>query len=90
MMRVLPRWLTDLAVELAGQWRISRAIDRAFAAADPEALAVFKTGTFAAVFTRRGRDARGEELMEYARLVVEKDGSGYRYRRLFAAVDRQD
>jgi hypothetical protein len=90
MMRVLPRWLTDLAVELAGHWRISRAIDRAFAAGDPEALAVFRTGTFAAVFTRRGLYARGEEFVEYARLVVEKDGSGYRYHRLFTGTDPQD
>ncbi|MGA4844684.1 hypothetical protein [Streptomyces sp. G45] len=90
LMRVLPNWLTDFFVELAGHWQISRSIDRAFAAGDQEALAVFKTGTFAAVFTRRGLYARGDEFVEYAHRVFEADGSCYRFHRTFADIDRQD
>ncbi|MFJ2628979.1 hypothetical protein ACIO6T_37895 [Streptomyces sp. NPDC087532] len=90
MMRLLPIWVTDLAVDLAGHRRISRAIDRAFAAEDPQALTVFRTGALAATFTRRGHNARGEELAEYARLVMTTDLSFYRYHRTFAGIDPQD
>jgi hypothetical protein len=90
MMRLLPTWITDLAVDFAGHWRISQAIDRAFAAEDPQALAVFRTGAFAATFTHLGRDARGKELAEYARLVIATDLSCYRYHRTFAGTGPQD
>ncbi|MEV5279704.1 hypothetical protein ACFYMW_25560 [Streptomyces sp. NPDC006692] len=90
LMRLLPTWIADLSVELAGHWQISRAIDRAFAAEDPQALAVFRTGAIAATFTRRGRNARGEELAEYARLVMDADQSCYRYHRTFLNVEPQD
>ncbi|NGO77741.1 hypothetical protein G6045_19045 [Streptomyces sp. YC504] len=90
LMRVVPNWLSDFFVELAGHWQISRAIDRAFAAGDREALAVFKTGTLAVVFTRRGLAARGDEFVEYARRVCEADGSCYRYHRTFADRGERD
>ncbi|MFF4741297.1 hypothetical protein ACFY2W_36250 [Streptomyces sp. NPDC001262] len=82
--RWMPHWLGDLVVELVGNWKLSRAIDRAFAAGDPEALAVFRTGTFAATFTRKGFFARGEEMVAYAERVIAADGSPYRYHRMFA------
>ena len=90
IVRLLPTWISDLAVDLTGHWRISRAIDRAFAAEDPQALAVFRTGALAATFTLRGCNARGEELAEYARLVMAADLSCYRYHRTFAGIDPQD
>lgn len=90
IIRLPPTCITDLAVDFAGHWRISRAIDCAFAAEDPQALAVFRTGAFAATSTRRGRDARGEELAEYARLVMATDLSFYRYLRTFPGIDPQD
>ncbi|MGW2421350.1 hypothetical protein ACWC0C_19250 [Streptomyces sp. NPDC001709] len=90
MMRLLPTWITDVVVDFIGHWRISRAIDRAFAAEDPQALTVFRTGAFAATFTRQGRKARGEELAKYARLVMATDLSCYRYHRTFAGIESQD
>ncbi|NXY94464.1 hypothetical protein HYE82_08670 [Streptomyces sp. BR123] len=84
---LLPTWVSDHCVELAGNWRLSRAIDRAFAAGDTEALSVFRTGTLRATFTTDGMLARTDELVAYAELVVEADGCAYRYHRLFSGLE---
>lgn len=89
LMRVLPRWLIDVFVELAGHWKTSRDIDQAIAAGDREAFVAFTTGTFAAAFTRRGLYARGDEFVEYARLVLAKDGACARYHCTFADPDQR-
>lgn len=72
---------------LTRNWKLTRAIDKAFAAGDAEALSVFRTGTLAATFTRGGSFARTNELVAYAALVTAKDGCAYRYRRLVSAPE---
>ncbi|MFF3863638.1 hypothetical protein [Streptomyces sp. NPDC002209] len=67
--------------------KLSRAINQAFAAEDPESLSVFKTGTLRATFTISGMLARTDELVAYAELVVEADGCAYRYHRLFSGLE---
>ncbi|MFD0353631.1 hypothetical protein ACFVHW_07760 [Streptomyces sp. NPDC127110] len=87
MLWLLPVWVSDHWVELTGNWKLSRAINRAFAAEDPEALSVFRTGTLRATFTTDGMLARADELMAYAELVAAADGCAYRYHRLFSELE---
>ncbi|MFD6186123.1 hypothetical protein [Streptomyces goshikiensis] len=84
---LLPTWVSDHWVELTGNWKLTRAIDRAFAAGDSDALSVFKTGTLRATFTTKGMFARTDELVAYAELVVAADGCAYRYHRLFSHLE---
>ncbi|MEJ8654904.1 hypothetical protein WKI65_44410 [Streptomyces sp. MS1.AVA.3] len=80
--------LRDLVTEVTGQSQMSRDIDEAVASGDQEAASTFRTGTVAAVFTDKGRNARGEEVAEYAHKVLETDGSGDRFYRTFPRRDR--
>ncbi|MEU9256131.1 hypothetical protein AB0D66_30385 [Streptomyces sp. NPDC048270] len=80
----LPMWVNEYWTELSRNRQLSRAIDRALAAGDVEALSVFRTRTLAATFTVGGRCARMDELVRYAALVVASDGCAYRYHRLLS------
>ncbi|MEW2635400.1 hypothetical protein AB0903_28085 [Streptomyces sp. NPDC048389] len=79
--------IRDLVTEVKGHSEMSRDMDRAIASGDREAMSTFRTGTFAAALTDKGRDARGEEVSEYARKVVEADGNGARFHRTFPRRD---
>ncbi|MFD9684104.1 hypothetical protein ACFWAD_29850 [Rhodococcus sp. NPDC059969] len=83
----LPVWMAGYWVEFTENWKLTRAIDRAFAAGDSEALSVFKTGTLRATFTTKGMFARTDELISYAELVVAADGCAYRYHRQFSHLE---
>lgn len=83
----MPLWMADYWVELTENWKLTRAIDQALAADDPEAISVFKTGTLRATFTTEGMFARTDELVAYAELVVAADGCAYRYHRLFSELE---
>lgn len=83
----LPMCVSDYRVELSRNRKLTRAIDRAFAAGDVEARSAFRTRTLAATFTVGGRAARMDELVRYAALVMAADGCPYRYHRLFSEPD---
>lgn len=80
--------IRDLFTEVKDNSQMSRDMDRAIASGDREAMSTFRTGTFAAALTTEGREARGREVEEYARKVVEADGGGGRFHRTFPRRDR--
>ncbi|MFI5867672.1 hypothetical protein [Streptomyces sp. NPDC051546] len=79
--------IRDLFTEVKGSSEMSRDIDRAIASGDREAMSTFRTGTFAAALTTEGREARGQEVVEYAQKVIEADGNGRRFHRTFPRRD---
>ncbi|WHM41096.1 hypothetical protein [Streptomyces sp. BPTC-684] len=80
---LLPRFITDLCVELRGNHQITRGINEAIANGDEDAIAVFRTGTLAAALTTRGLFRRSDEIVAYAQRVKERDGSMHRYYAVF-------
>lgn len=79
--------IRDLFTEVKGNSQMSRDMDQAIASGDREAMATFRTGTFAAALTASGREARCREVEEYARRVIEADGNGRRFHRTFPRRD---
>ncbi|MFJ2407089.1 hypothetical protein ACIOUE_37980 [Streptomyces xanthochromogenes] len=80
---VLPRFITDLAVELRGNHQITRGINEAIANGDEDAIATFHTGTLAAALTQRGLFQRSDEIVAYAQRVKEHDGAMDRFHAVF-------
>ncbi|MER5866138.1 hypothetical protein [Kitasatospora sp. NPDC002040] len=70
--------VTGATVDLAGQHQFTRDIKARIAGGDLEAAAVFRTGTLAAALTERGREARGQEVVDYVQAVQQADGSADR------------
>ncbi|WP_371484854.1 hypothetical protein [Kitasatospora sp. NBC_00315] len=70
--------VTDTVIELTGQREFTRDIKAQAATGDREAAATFRTGTLAAALTGRGRDARGQEVVDYVQQVIDTDGDATR------------
>lgn len=70
--------ITDTTTEVAGHAGLTRDIKKAVKAGDREAATTFRTGTLAAALTSKGRDARGDEVVDYVAKVVAADGDGRR------------
>ncbi|WP_380286559.1 hypothetical protein [Kitasatospora purpeofusca] len=66
--------VADTVTEVAGHREFSRDIRQAVASGDQEAAQAFRTGTVAAALTSRGRDARGQEVLDYVQAVKRADG----------------
>ncbi|MFE6869609.1 hypothetical protein ACFVFS_24030 [Kitasatospora sp. NPDC057692] len=66
--------LRDTVIEVVGHRRLTKDIKQAVASGDQEAARTFRTGTLAAALTTRGRDARGQEVIDYVEAVQQADG----------------
>ncbi|MFE4399105.1 MULTISPECIES: hypothetical protein [Streptomycetaceae] len=78
MLKRLRSFFTDTITEFQGHREFTRGIKARITGGDQEAAEAFRTGTLAAVFTRRGCLARGEEVARYVRLVLAADGTADR------------
>ncbi|MER5353422.1 hypothetical protein ABT093_24190 [Kitasatospora sp. NPDC002551] len=66
--------VADTVTEVAGHRQLTKEIRQAVASGDQEAAQAFRTGTAAAALTARGRDARGQEVVDYVQAVKRADG----------------
>lgn len=70
--------VTDTAAEVQGHRKFGRDIRNVIASGDKEAADTFRTGDLAAALTSKGRDARGDEVVEYVDKVLKADGNADR------------
>ncbi|MGW2401786.1 hypothetical protein ACWCYY_35055 [Kitasatospora sp. NPDC001664] len=66
--------VTGTVIDLTGQHQFTKDIKAQIAGGDQEAAAAFRTGTLAAALTERGREARGQEVVDYVQAVQQADG----------------
>ncbi|GLW73688.1 hypothetical protein Kpho02_59860 [Kitasatospora phosalacinea] len=74
MLDRLRHFVSDTVTEVQDHRRFTRDIKQQVADGDRDAAEAFRTGTLAAALTRRGRDARGREVVAYVQQVLDADG----------------
>ncbi|WP_330172999.1 hypothetical protein OG875_04970 [Streptomyces sp. NBC_01498] len=70
------RRLRETAAEVQGHHEFTNDIRAAIHAGDEAAKDTFRTGTLAAALTRKGRDARGSEVVKYVKDAVASGDTG--------------